>query len=124
MPIELTLKRDAVNLETLQEELTALAGEPVPVRYANGEVSTSLPDRLRDAQVNQARRLILQHDPDQLTARQRATRDRQAKREQARRDLKGGELDLRAFDGKDPLLLALARKVAWLEQEIALLTGD
>jgi hypothetical protein len=123
MAIELKLNRDAVNLEALQEELSIIAGEVVTVRFAAGEVSVSLPDALRDPQVNQARRAILQHDPEQLTARQRAERDRQQRRDQARRDLKGLDLDLSIYEGKDPLLLALARKIAWLERELALLTG-
>lgn len=122
MSIEITLKREAVNLEALQEELSAIAGQTVPVRYAAGEVSISLPDTLRENQVNQARRAILQHDPDQLTARQQAALDRQLQREQARRDLKGVELDLKAFDEKDEALRLLARKIAWLERELALLT--
>ncbi|MBN8592354.1 MAG: hypothetical protein J0M33_11355 [Anaerolineae bacterium] len=122
MSIELSLKREAVNLEALQEELSAIAGQIVPVRYAAGEVSISLPDTLRENQVNQARRAILQHDPDQLTARQQAALDRQLQREQARRDLKGVELDLKAFEEKDEALRLLARKIAWLERELALLT--
>lgn len=122
MSIEITLKREAVNLEALQEELSAIAGQTVPVRYAAGEVSISLPDTLRENQVNQARRAILQHDPDQLTARQQAALDRQLQREQARRELKGVELDLKAFDEKDEALRLLARKIAWLERELALLT--
>jgi hypothetical protein len=122
MPIELKLNRESVNLEALQEELSAIAGETVPVRFAAGEVSTSLPDALREPQVNQARRAILNHDPDKLTSRQQAARDRLQKREQARRDLKGVDLDLSAYDDKDPLLTVLARKVAWLERELALLT--
>lgn len=122
MSIELSLKREAVNLEALQEALSAIAGQTVPVRYAAGEVSISLPDTLRENQVNQARRAILQHDPDQLTARQQAALDRQLQREQARRELKGVELDLKAFDEKDEALRLLARKIAWLERELALLT--
>lgn len=122
MSIELSLKREAVNLEALQEELSAIAGQTVPVRYAAGEVSISLPDTLRENQVNQARRAILQHDPDQLTARQQAALDRQLQREQARRELKGVELDLKAFEEKDEALRLLARKIAWLERELALLT--
>lgn len=122
MSIELSLKREAVNLEALQEELSAIAGQLVPVRYAAGEVSISLPDTLRENQVNQARRAILQHDPDQLTARQQAALDRQLQREHARRELKGVELDLKAFDEKDEALRLLARKIAWLERELALLT--
>jgi hypothetical protein len=122
MSIELSLKREAVNLEALQAELSAIAGQAVPVRYAAGEVSISLPDTLRENQVNQARRAILQHDPDQLTARQQAALDRQLQREQARRDLKGVDLDLKAFEGKDEALRLLARKIAWLERELALLT--
>lgn len=122
MSIELSLKREAVNLEALQEELSAIAGQTVPVRYAAGEVSISLPDTLRENRVNQARRAILQHDPDQLTARQQAALDRQLQREQARRELKGVELDLKTFEEKDEALRLLARKIAWLERELALLT--
>jgi hypothetical protein len=122
MSIEFTLKREAVNLEALQEELSAIAGQSVLVRYAAGEVSISLPDTLRESQVSQVRRAILQHDPDQLTARQQAALDRQLQREQARRELKGAELDLKAFEEKDEALRLLARKIAWLEREIALLT--
>lgn len=124
MSIEITLKREAVNLEALQEELSAIAGQTVPVRYAAGEVSISLPDTLRENQVNQARRAILQHDPDHLTARQQAALDRQLQREQARRDLKGVELDLKAFEEKDEAVRLLARKIAWLEREIENLTGN
>ena len=122
MAIELTLKREAVNLEALQAELSAIAGQIVPVRYAAGEVSISLPDTLRENQVSQARRAILQHDPDQLTDRQQSALDRQLQREQARRELKGVELDLKAFEEKDEALRLLARKIVWLERELALLT--
>ncbi len=63
--------------------------------------------------------LMATHDPQQLTADQLARQDRQQKLLAARRDFQGSELDPADYVGESALLQVLARKIAWLEQEIA-----
>ena len=63
--------------------------------------------------------LMAAHDPQQLTAAQQARQQRQQKLSNARRDLQGSELDPADYTGESALIQTLARKIAWLEQEIA-----
>ncbi|MBL8156142.1 MAG: hypothetical protein JNM70_18325 [Anaerolineae bacterium] len=81
-------------------------------------VTLCLADSVKPAQVNQARRLVETHDPAQLTPDQQAAADRAIKLQQSRGEAGADELRLADFDGKDVLLIQLARKILWLEREV------
>jgi hypothetical protein len=63
--------------------------------------------------------LMAAHDPQQLTAEQRARQEQQQKLASARRDYQGSDLDPADYAGENALVQTLARKIAWLEQEVA-----
>ena len=79
--------------------------------YLSGEISP--------AQIDTLNNLIAAHDPRQLTAEQQARQAQQQKLAAARRDYQGSDLDPGDYAAEDGPIQALARKVAWLEQEIA-----
>ncbi len=118
--MEISIERDEINADALKEQIIAITGYDVPLRAGRGQVVVVLPDDAPLSLQTRVRAALINHDPAALTAAQRAELERRDKLEAARRDYQGAELDLTAFD-KDPLLLALARKIAWLEREITLL---
>jgi hypothetical protein len=63
--------------------------------------------------------LMAAHDPQQLTAEQQARQEQQQKLAVARRDYQGDDLNPVDYAGESALVQALARKIAWLEQEVA-----
>jgi hypothetical protein len=83
--------------------------------YLNGQASPADIDRL-DA-------LLAEHDPQQLTPAQQARRLRQQQLVTARQEQRGADLNPADFAGQSALIQTLARKMAWLEQEIADLRG-
>ena len=68
--------------------------------------------------------LMAMHDPNQLTADQQARQTRQQKLIAARRDLQGADLDPVDYAGENALIQTLARKIAWLEQEVVSLRTE
>ncbi len=108
----------AVNVEALDASLrTALGGEALGISYDGQTLTLHLSDQAAPNRVGQARRLAQEHDPSQLTPRQQAEIQRRAKLEQSRRDI-SADLDVSVYAGKDALLEQLAKRVAWLEQEV------
>lgn len=117
---DITIDRiNAVNLLALDAALRSGLGSSVLGLTHNGQsVTIHLADDTPPGKIKQAQTIVQSHDPAQLTPEQQADILKQAKLEQARKDLAATELDLKPFEGKDVLLEQLAKKVAWLEQEI------
>jgi hypothetical protein len=123
--IDVTLPRASVNIDALDEQLrAALGGATSGFSIGRGEVTVHLSDTATPSQIEWARAIIASHDPAALTTSQQAALIRRQKLDQARRDFGASEIDLEAYAGKDELLGALARKIAWLEREIAALRAN
>ena len=117
--IEVTITRASVNVEALDEQLRAAFGALTSgFSIGQGQVVVYLGDKATPAQIDQARVIVTAHDPAALTAAQQAALIRRQKLDQARRDFNASETDLTPYIGKDPLLVALAQKIVWLEREI------
>lgn len=113
---EITIERSAVNIESLDAELRAALGTSVSgLSVARGRVTVHLADTALDVEVEQARQLVIKHDPAALTPQQQQAQ-RQAAKLASARQANTADLDTAKFI--DPLLSELAAKVAWLEQEI------
>jgi hypothetical protein len=118
--IDIIVGRASVNIAALDAQLRAALGIITSGFSAgNGQVVVHLLETATPAQVDQARAIVIAHDPTALTTAQQAALARRQKLDQSRRDSGASEIDLSLYTGKDPLLDALARKVAWLEREIA-----
>jgi hypothetical protein len=109
----------------LDEELrAALAGLTSGISANGSEVIVHLDDSATPAQIAQARRIVEQHDASKRSPAQQERADRAAKLEQLRRD-KGAALDGERLPNTAEGFRQLARKLAWLEQEIeALRKGE
>lgn len=115
----LIVERPSVNLSALDGELRAALGAAViGVSAGPGRVAVHLADFVTSEQAQQARIIAAGHDPARLSPAQQAVIARGQKLDAARRDLRGGELDLSAYAGQTALLARLAQKIAWLEQEL------
>jgi hypothetical protein len=119
------INRASVNAANLDEELRSALGAAVFGISADGrEVIVHLADSATQAQIAQARRIVEQHDASKLTPAQQERADRATKLEQMRRD-KGAALDGERVPNSAEGFRQLARKLAWLEQEIeALRKGE
>lgn len=114
--MDIIIERTGVNLESLDGDLRTALGEVVSGVSAHaGLVTVHLTGKSIPADSQTARQIVLNHNPAKLTPEQQHQQQQAAKLE-ALRQQKGGDLDAAKFD--DPLLNELARKVAWLEQEI------
>lgn len=87
-------------------------------------VTVSLSNAATKADYDTLDALMAAHDPQQLTPEQQAEKEQQQKLTAARRDFKGADLNPAEFTGETAQVQVLARKVAWLEQEIASLRGE
>ena len=120
--IEVSIQRGSVNVEALDAELrAALGGITSGLSLTPGQVIVHLVDKATPADIETARAVVLAHDPSVLTPEQQAELAQRQKLDQARRDYGTSEIDLSTYSGKDPLLTALAEKIAWLEREITAL---
>lgn len=124
MTVFIKARLSNLNMDALKAEVETLVGSEANIWFSAGEVTVGVADETPLSRQQQVQQALQGHDPRQLTPAQQAEVERQQKLEQARRDFKGAELDLTAFNGKDTLLVALARKIAWLEREIAALRGS
>lgn len=124
MTVFIKARLQNVNMDALKAEVETLVGGNANIWFSAGEVTVGVADETPLSQQQQIQQALQGHDPKRLTPAQQAEVERQQKLEQARRDLKGVELDLAAFNGKDAVLVTLARKVAWLEREIAAVRGS
>jgi hypothetical protein len=126
--IEVTVTRasaNAVNIEALDEQLRAAFGALTSgFSIVQGQVIVYLADQATSLQIDQARAIVMIHNPSVLTSAQQTALVRRQKLDQARRDYDAAEIDLTQYTGKDPLLLTLAQKIVWLEREIASLRTD
>ena len=115
----LSLDLAAANITALDYDLrAALAGHFYGLTYDGQTATLILDDAVTTGELKQARNIVAGHDPAKLTPDQQTDILQAAKLEQARKDYDAAELDLNAYQGKDALLEALARKVIWLEREI------
>jgi hypothetical protein len=122
--IAITVQRSPVNIEALDAEVRAAFGPlTTGVSADPAGITVYLLDSATSAQAAKARALIIAHDPNQLTPAQQIAMQQQAKLEQTRRDNAARDLDVSAYAAQPDLIQQLARKIAWLEQEIAALRG-
>lgn len=118
--IEIEYGKGIVNIEALDETLReALGAQVIGISTGHGRVILHLSAETLPEDVIRARELVADHDPTQLSTQQQAFQQRKQRLQQVRRDYKGSsDLDPGDFAASDSLLLALARKVAWLEGEL------
>ncbi len=81
-------------------------------------VSVNLADSATPRDIDRLNALMAAHDPAQQTPDQQARAAQQQKLAQARRDYASDALNPADYAGQDALIQALARKIAWLEQEV------
>ncbi len=111
------IRAGQINIGALDETLRAQLGSAFSGLSVNGERTVlHLADGTPATVTDRARQLVTAHDPAQFSASQQAEVQRQQRLEQARGQ-KGSELSAVDFL-TNPLLLTLARKIIWLEQEI------
>lgn len=114
-----------VNVEALDEALRTALGEAFAgLTTGGGRVVLHVAENTPPEAISQARSMVNRHDPAQLSTRQRAEQQRKARLQQAREQYRGSDLDPVIFDQLTPEIALLARKIAWLEQEIADLRGE
>ena len=117
---EITIERSAVNIEALDADLRAALGSATSgFSIGGGKVVVYLLDTANKQEEEQARLLVLTHDPARLTPQQQARLLREAKLDQARREWGSAELDLTVYTGQGPVIQQLAQKIIFLEREIA-----
>jgi multidrug resistance efflux pump len=123
--MEISITKSTMNMDFLDSELRAALGALTSgVSARKGQVIVHLDDSATPAQIAQARRIVEQHDASKLSPTQQERADRAAKLEQMRRD-KGAALDGERLPNTAEGFRQLARKLAWLEQEIeALRKGE
>lgn len=88
------------------------------------EVTVYIDSGIKPSQLNALDALMAAHDPAVLTPDQQARQAQAQKLAAARRDYRSMDLNLAAYNSENALVQALARKIAWLEQEIAALQSD
>jgi hypothetical protein len=119
--LEFRIDRSDVNVELLDAQLRAAGGALVYGLSAQRGgvtiyVNEAMPPELR----KQLEQIARTHDATQMTPEQKALTERHAMLEQGRTDV---PLSVDDFKASDPASQALARKIAWLEQEIRDLRG-
>jgi len=119
------VERHAVNIEALDAELRSALGDVIAgMSTRPGAIVVHLSDAASKSQANQAQRLVLDHDATQLTSEQSGEVDR-IQRLRAARQANRTALEVDGISNNDvDTIKRLARKVAWLEQEIRDLRGD
>ena len=120
---DIILDRSPINPEALDAELrAALGGKVSGISARRGQVVVHLTDEAIRADEDQARSIVLNHDPAALTPQQAAEQARRTLLAQARQ-LNALPLDVAAYSGESALIQALAERIAWLELEIVQLGG-
>ena len=116
---EITIQREIINFEALDAALRAELGEQlVGISTGPSGVTVYLTDNVTDEQEAEARDIVEDHDPTQLTSEQQAEIDRQQQLQQARDD-NAEPLPLDNYAAEPSLIQELAQRIAWLELEIA-----
>jgi hypothetical protein len=118
------INREALDAALAETLGAAYGGFSAQERGAIITVTVFIASETKPAQITALDALMAAHDPAVLTDEQQARQAQQQKLAAARRDYKGTDLDPAAYLGETALVQDLARKIAWLEQEIAALHGD
>jgi hypothetical protein len=118
------LNRDALNAQLAAAFGVLYAGFADRETRTGFVVTVNLTNAATPSDIEQLNTLMAQHDPAALTPEQQARKQREQKLSDARRDYRGSELNPADYAGEGALIQALARKLAWLEQEIADLRGS
>jgi hypothetical protein len=116
---DITIERGIVNIDALDADLRAALGDITSgFSVSGGRVIVHLLDAATRQQEDQARQIVLNHDPTRLTQQQQQQAERQAKLDQARKDYGTAEIDLTVYASQGPIIQQLAQKIAWLEREV------
>jgi multidrug efflux pump subunit AcrA (membrane-fusion protein) len=119
----IAIVRDSINIEKLDEDLqAALTTNYIGLSTRFNEVIVFMDDATPSADVLQARSIVINHDPMQLTAEQQARIARQQAIDSARSS-NTEALNLADYDAADILIRKLAQKIRWLELELRDLRG-
>jgi hypothetical protein len=118
------LNREALNAQLAQAFGARYAGFADRETHEGFVVTVNLTSAATPADIEQLNRLMAQYDPSALTPEQQARRQREQKLNDARRDYKGSDLNPEDYTSENALIQTLARKLAWLEQEIADMRGS
>ena len=113
------INREALNVQLAGAFGTTYAGFTDQATREGIRVTINLTSAATQADIDQLNVLMAAHDPAQLTPEQAARQAQEQKLAATRRDFKGNDLDPAAYDSESALIQTLARKIAWLEQEIA-----
>jgi hypothetical protein len=117
---DITIERGVVNIDALDSDLRAALGDSTSgFSVGGGRVIVHLLDSATRQQEDQARQIVLTHDPTRLTPQQQQQAERQARLDQARKDYGAAEIDLTVYASQGPIIQQLAQKIAWLEREIS-----
>lgn len=123
-----TYTLNGINRESLNAQLAAALGG-VYAGFADREtregpvVMVNLTSAVTHSDIDQLNALMAAYDPTLLTPEQQARAQQQQKLAAARRDFRGSDLSIEDYSSESTLIQILARKIAWLEQEIADLRG-
>lgn len=117
--IEVIVERTLINPPMLDTALRETLGNlTTGFSAGNGVVIVYLDDSATLDQQEQAREIVLAHDPTQLTPEQQAEAARAQKLAQYQTQYGAANLDLTAYDAQSEQIRQLAEKIAWLEQEV------
>jgi hypothetical protein len=121
MMIEVWIDRSDVNIELLDAQLRAVGGDLVyGVSTQRGGVMVYISEAMSEKMRKQLAQIVRTHDSTQMTPQQEIAAERYTLLQEARSD---APLSTEDFNGADTLTRALAKKIAWLEQEIRELRG-
>jgi hypothetical protein len=120
---DITLERAPVNAAALDAALRAALGEVViGISASRDQVTVHLTDDATTQQLQQARAILVAHDPVQLTPEQAAAQARQMQLVTARAN-NAEPLDTANFQASEPDVQALVARLMWLELELRELRG-
>ena len=118
------LNREALNAQLAQAFGALYAGFADRETHEGFVVTVNLTSAATPADIERLNTLMAQYDPTALTPEQQARKQREQKLSDARRNYRGSELNPTDYAGESALIQTLARKLAWLEQEVADLRGS
>lgn len=115
---EIVIEREDVNIEALDDALhTALGAVYIGLSTRPNTLILHLTDASTVGQRAQARQIALDHDATQLTVEQQRRVFRRQQLAQLRAQ-NASDIDPADYASESPSVLALAQKIAWLEQEL------
>ena len=113
------LNREALHAQLAAALPTVYAGFADHTTRDGVVVTVNLNGATTESDIDQLNSLMAAYDPTQLTTEQQARQNRVQKLADVRRDYRGVDLSPADYTGEPALIQMLARKIAWLEQEIA-----